>query len=103
VHPATGVYVTRTHSLEDGRVWESITNVGYRPTFGASDELTIETFLLSPLEGDSPGRIRVEFLHRVRGERKFDSPEELKAQIFRDVGRAKAWFRRVHRWVRARA
>ena len=41
-------------------------------------------------------RIRVEFLRRVRDERKFDSPEALKGQIFRDVGRAQAYFRRIH-------
>ena len=57
------------------REWHSITNIGYRPTFGASDQLTIETFLLDPLEGETPARIRVEFLRRVRDERKFDTPE----------------------------
>jgi FAD synthase len=49
VLPATGVYVTRTQDLEDGRVWPSITNVGYRPTFGDGRDLSIETFLLEPL------------------------------------------------------
>ncbi len=92
VLPARGVYITRTH---DGkRQWPSITNVGYRPTFDG-DALTIETFLLKPLEGDSPTSIRVEFLRRVRDERKFESPEALKAQILRDVGRAQAYFRRT--------
>ena len=100
VVPAAGVYITRTRDLDDERGWESITNVGYRPTFGDSPELTIETFLLAPLEGATPRRIRVEFLRRVRGERKFDSPEALKAQILRDAARAVAWFRRVRRWVR---
>ena len=71
-----------------------MTNVGYRPTFGGT-ELSIETFLLAPLEGDAPQRIRVEFLRRLRDEKKFDSPEQLKAQILRDVRRAQAYFRRV--------
>jgi riboflavin kinase / FMN adenylyltransferase len=92
VLPATGVYVTRTQA--DQRVWQSITNVGFRPTFDG-DRLTIETYLLSPLEGDTPKRIRVEFLHRVREERKFESPEALKAQILKDVERAQAYFRRI--------
>src|SRR5581483_12434028 len=54
VLPKTGVYVTRTYDLEAARSWDSITNVGYRPTFGASEELTIETFLLQPLDGERP-------------------------------------------------
>ena len=99
VLPARGVYITRTTDLDAARRWNSITNIGYRPTFGdtcGSDEtLSIETFLLDPLEGATPERIRLEFLRRVRDERKFESPEALKEQILRDVGRAKAYFRRV--------
>jgi riboflavin kinase/FMN adenylyltransferase len=93
VLPATGVYVTKTHEL-DGPQWPSVTNVGYRPTFGGN-ELSIETFLLAPLEGPAPKRIRVEFLRRLRDEKKFESPEQLRAQILRDVRRAQAYFRRV--------
>ena len=95
VIPARGVYITRTAELDGTRRWNSITNIGYRPTFGNDEALTIETFLLDPLEGATPKRIRLEFLRRVRDERKFDSPEALKAQILRDVGRAKVYFRRV--------
>ena len=94
VLPADGVYITRTRSLDSAATWQSVTNVGYRPTFGGTD-LAIETFLLSPFAGDTPLRIRVEFLRRLREEKKFDSPEQLKAQILRDVKRAQAYFRRV--------
>ena len=95
VLPATGVYVTRTQDLDSAdRRWNSISNIGYRPTFQGS-ELSIETFLLSPFDGADPKRIRVEFLHRVREERKFDSPEELKTQILRDAGIAQRYFRRT--------
>jgi riboflavin kinase/FMN adenylyltransferase len=87
VLPRTGVYVTRTVELPEGRRWESITNLGVRPTFNG-DALTIETYLLSPFEPPDPERIRVEFLWRIRDERKFASPEELKAQILRDARRA---------------
>jgi len=51
--------------------------------------------LLDPLEGATPERIRLGFLRRVRDERKFESPEALKTQILRDVGRAQAYFRRT--------
>jgi riboflavin kinase / FMN adenylyltransferase len=92
VVPADGVYVTRTH---DGpREWPSITNIGYRPTFNGQQR-TIETFLLSPLDGPSPENISLEFLRRVRDERKFENPEALKAQILRDVNRAQTYFRRL--------
>jgi riboflavin kinase/FMN adenylyltransferase len=99
--PARGVYVTRTYDLTGGPAsqWDSITNVGYRPTFGSSDQLTIETFLLEPLQGESPRRIRVEFLWRVRDERKFDSPEALRAQILKDVRVAQSYFRRTRAWI----
>lgn len=99
VLPRTGVYITRTLEPGSGRRWNSITNVGYRPTFGQDPVLSIETFLLDPFDGATPERIRVEFLRRVRDERKFETPDALKAQILRDVGRAKSYFRRVSRWV----
>ncbi len=99
VVPAAGVYVTRTRDTGNGREWNSITNIGYRPTFGESDERTIETFLLDPLTGDTPARIRVEFLRRVRAERKFATPEELKSQILRDVRVAQVFFRRAKAWI----
>ena len=99
VIPANGVYITRTRDQADGREWNSVTNIGYRPTFGASDQLSIETFLLDPLAGETPERIRVEFLRRIREERKFDSPEALRGQILKDVRTAQAWFRRVKAWT----
>jgi riboflavin kinase/FMN adenylyltransferase len=95
--PRTGVYVSRTHDLEAARVWDSITNIGYRPTFGDSAQLTIETFLLDPLTGDTPRRISVEFLWRVREERKFSNPEALKARILRDAAAARRYFARIGR------
>ncbi|MGB9458840.1 MAG: bifunctional riboflavin kinase/FAD synthetase [Bryobacteraceae bacterium] len=97
--PRTGVYVTRTHDLEAPRAWNSITNVGYRPTFGASSELSIETFLLDLLAGEAPRRISVEFLWRVRDERKFTNPEALKARILRDAAAARRYFARTRTLV----
>jgi riboflavin kinase / FMN adenylyltransferase len=99
VLPATGVYVTRTYDLEDDRGWPSVTNVGYRPTFGEGQELSIETFLLEPLAGETPRRIRVEFLWRVRDERQFPDAQALKRQILQDAGVAQAYFRRLKKWT----
>jgi riboflavin kinase/FMN adenylyltransferase len=94
VLPAVGVYITRTSDLTGPSRWNSVTNVGYRPTFGLEHRLSIETFLLDALEGPSPRAIAVEFLKHIREERKFESIESLKEQILRDVGRAQAYFRR---------
>jgi riboflavin kinase/FMN adenylyltransferase len=86
--PANGVYVTRAN----GR--DAVTNVGYRPTFGQSDQLSIETFLLGPAPAPDEKALTVEFLARLREERKFDSPAALKARIQFDAGAAERYFRR---------
>jgi riboflavin kinase/FMN adenylyltransferase len=66
--------------------------VGYRPTF-AGEGITVETFLLEgPVE--APPRIEVEFLSFVRHERKFATPEALKARILYDVGTARRFHAR---------
>jgi riboflavin kinase/FMN adenylyltransferase len=91
--PKTGVYVT--HTVGNGAAWNSITNVGFRPTFDGQG-LTVETFLFGPLDG-SPERIRVKFLMRLRDERKFENADVLKAQILSDVKRAQTYFRRVRK------
>ena len=92
--PADGVYITRTTDRNNNRVWQSITNIGMRPTFNGQHR-TVETFLLSAFDGLTPERIRVEFLRRIREERKFDSPEALKTQILHDVGVALKYYRRA--------
>jgi riboflavin kinase/FMN adenylyltransferase len=105
VLPRNGVYVTRTREIggsskTEPRQWNSISNIGVRPTFESSDpELSIETFLLDPLFGDTPQRIVLQFLHRVRDERKFGSPEALKSQIMRDVKQANSFFRHSRKRV----
>jgi riboflavin kinase/FMN adenylyltransferase len=91
-----GVYITETVDPSTSRRWPSITNVGVRPTFGG-DELMIETFLLTPLEGKTPEHIQVQFRRFVRAERQFPNPEALKAQIMQDVSRAQIYWRRVAR------
>jgi riboflavin kinase / FMN adenylyltransferase len=65
-----------------------------RPTFDGVGR-TIETYLLARIDGPAPEAISVEFLRRVRDERKFESAEALKAQILRDVNRAQTYFRRM--------
>jgi riboflavin kinase / FMN adenylyltransferase len=89
--PKVGVYVTRI-SLDHGPFMDSVTNVGFRPTFGESD-LTIETFVLNKSVPQSAGSAQLEFLYRLRDEKKFESPDELRTQIGHDVRRAQKFFR----------
>jgi riboflavin kinase/FMN adenylyltransferase len=90
--PAQGVYVTSTREPATGRRWESVTNIGNRPTFNGAEQ-TVETFLLSPLEGEAPCRIELAFHWRLREERRFESAESLRGQILADASRAKKFFR----------
>jgi riboflavin kinase/FMN adenylyltransferase len=65
-----------------------VINVGVRPTFGETD-ITVEAHLLD-FSGNLYGkRIRLEFLRRLREERKFADVEALRTQIARDVAAAR--------------
>jgi riboflavin kinase/FMN adenylyltransferase len=93
VTPSGGVYVTAT--LIEGAWRRSVTNVGVRPTFESAGEPSVETFVMG-WEGDLYGDVvRVRFLHRLRGERRFSSAEELRRQIDSDVSRANEFFGRA--------
>jgi riboflavin kinase/FMN adenylyltransferase len=94
--PKNGVYVTRTRDEASGRRWQSITNVGFRPTFEGKS-LTVETFLLESPPAAAPERIEVEFLAFVRDEMRFETPELLRARIIRDAGAAKRFHARYAR------
>ena len=94
-----GVFVTETIDIHDGRRrWQSITNAGTRPTFNG-DELTVETFLLSPFQPPAPAGITVEFRRFIRPERQFPDPAALREQIMRDVAQANAYWRRWSRFA----
>ena len=90
--PAFGVYVTRLTVA--GLTFQAVTNVGNRPTFGAAS-FAVESHILDfePVELDDRTPIVLEFLLRLRGEIDWPSPEALKAQIFKDITKAKRYFR----------
>jgi len=94
--PAEGVYITRATDPADGTSRPAVTNVGRRPTFDLQ-ELVIETYLLEAPPPDPPARLRVEFLRRLRPERKFPDPSTLREQILADARRARTFFRRLRR------
>jgi riboflavin kinase / FMN adenylyltransferase len=90
--PGDGVYFTRTRVDQEN--FNSVTNVGNRPTFGA-DSYAIETHLLDfhPLEVTAQTEVEISFLRWRRPEVKFPSVEALREQIGKDVTRAKRYFR----------
>lgn len=89
--PAMGVYVTSVRSSHIENAWMGLTNVGEKPTFQGRT-LTVETHL-PEFSGDLYGaRLELAFLHRLRGEQRFDGIEALRAQIAKDVLDGQAWW-----------
>ena len=90
--PAYGVYAAKVY-LEDGSEQIAAVNVGVRPTVEAVREPNVEAFLLD-FDGDLYGqRVRVEFYHRIRGERKFPNVETLTQEVLRNAEETRAYFR----------
>ncbi len=89
--PRNGVYITRTRVGSE--CFDSVTNVGNRPTFGA-DSFAIETHLLNfhPLELTAQTEVEIHFLKRLRDEIRFPSVDILREQIARDVKKARRYF-----------
>jgi len=92
--PKDGVYITRTRVGEE--CFDSVTNIGNRPTFGA-DSFAVESHLLNfhPLEVTANTEVEIHFLDRLRNEIKFPSVEALREQIGRDVAKSQKYFRRL--------
>jgi riboflavin kinase/FMN adenylyltransferase len=84
--PQKSVYATET-SIQ-GNSYQSVTNVGVRPTFNGAG-VTIESHLFDFSENLTGGRMQIRFLERLRDERKFDGPEALREQVLKDIEEAK--------------
>jgi len=89
--PGDGVYFTRTRV--DNETFNSVTNVGLRPTFG-DESFAIETHLLDfhPIDVTAQTEVEISFLRWRRPEIKFPSIDALKEQIGKDVKRAQRYF-----------
>ncbi len=89
--PANGVYITCMDVA--GEWFQAVTNVGNRPTFGA-DSFAVESHLLDfhPVTLTETTPLQLQFLDRIRDEVRWSLAEELKAQIARDVARARHYF-----------
>jgi len=90
VSPPNGVYITQC--VYHGVTYPSITNIGNKPTIGEYHR-NMETHIFN-FDKELYGKIlRVEFLDKIRDERKFDSVEELSMEITRNCITAKAYHR----------
>jgi riboflavin kinase/FMN adenylyltransferase len=84
--PASSVYAARVDI--DGTVYQGALSVGFRPTFGGHN-LTVEVYIMD-FEGDLYGRtLTVQFVQRLRGEKRFASVAGLQQQMARDVENAR--------------
>ena len=88
-YPGHGVYACRAAMTGRG-TWAAAVNVGVRPTFETGRGVLVEAYLLD-FEGDLYGaELRLAFLSRLRGERRFDTVEALVEQMARDVEATRA-------------
>jgi riboflavin kinase/FMN adenylyltransferase len=94
VLPKNGVYATE--ATVGGKTYRAATNVGMRPTFDGL-RLTIESYLFDFDEMLTSGNLEVRFWQRLRDERKFNGPAELKEQILKDIERSKEFFQTADR------
>lgn len=89
ITPSTGVYATQTHL--GGVKYKSVTNVGFNPTFNDNLHMSIETHVIGIAHDFYDETMSVDFLGKIREEKRFASVDELKAQIALDTKRASEW------------
>ncbi len=85
--PAEGVYATWAYI--GSRAYESVTNIGRRPTFGGGKSV-VEVYILGYWGSLYGEELKIDIMERLRAEKKFNSVEALKRQIAEDVARGRA-------------
>ena len=85
--PADGVYATWTYI--DDKAYQSMTNIGRRPTFGDSKRI-IEVHILDYYSNLYGCEIKIDIIDRIRGEKQFDTVDKLKKQITGDIKQGRA-------------
>ncbi|MCO5170722.1 MAG: bifunctional riboflavin kinase/FAD synthetase [Planctomycetes bacterium] len=92
LRPPRGVYAVRARTVvrhEDGPLLPAVANVGRRPTFTADEQDLVEVHLLEGGRDLYGLDLEVEFVERLRDERRFEGVDALRAQIARDAARAR--------------
>ena len=89
--PAYGIYVTRAYVREDS--YPSCTSIGIRPTFDVEPRPMVEAYILDFDEDVYGEEMRIDLLHRLRSEVRFDSVDDLITQMHRDIEDTREYFR----------
>jgi len=85
--PADGVYATWAYI--DGKAYQSMTNIGKRPTFGGSQR-TVEVYVLDYHSDLYGHELKIDIMAGLRSEKRFDTADELKKQIAEDIKQGRA-------------
>lgn len=85
-----GVYITKTYI--DDEIYNSITNVGINPTVDSDDKTKIETYIFNFSKEVYGKTVKLEFLHHLRDEKKFENIDDLMMQISCDKEKSKKYF-----------
>jgi len=91
--PKSGVYATE--AVVEGNTYRAATNIGVRPTFDGG-HTTIESHLLDFDQNLTRGKLQLGFWARLRDERRFSGPAELREQVIRDIETAAKYFDARH-------
>lgn len=95
LRPPTGVYLSHTRCGDT--CWNSITNIGHKPTVRprTDNDVLVESHLLN-YAGNLYGQtVEVQFIKRLRNEQRFESHDELAAQVCQDIAEARSFFTRL--------
>ena len=85
--PADGVYVTWAYI--DDKMYQSVTNIGKRPTFGGKERV-VEVYILGYRSDLYGHELKIDIIERLRGEKRFSTAAELKRQMVEDINQGRA-------------
>ena len=95
-NPLRGVFCVKVFIENDDQTYFGVANIGYKPTVEGKT-LNLEAHILNFDEDIYKSRIQVEFMRYLRGEKKFNGVDELKAQINLDIKEAEKYFKELSR------
>jgi riboflavin kinase/FMN adenylyltransferase len=81
--PMDGSYAVKVEYLNHD--YAGMMNIGFRPTFSSEKKRTVEVYILNFTEEIYGEEIHLDFVQRLRAEKRFNSPEELREQLRKDV------------------
>jgi len=93
--PKKGVYIARANI--NGKTFESVLNIGNQPTFGDNYGVAIEVHILNFVEDIYHKTLSVDFMKRLRDEKKFENVSQLRKQIEKDIGTTQEYFKNLRK------